>query len=232
MRFDAPSGVFAHLVETVAKLGFQALCLSPVAASHDVLLASSGPGQPLLRMPPIARAGCGPLRRFGRRCEGHVTWSLPQAKPHMAGKYGAVLARIGVAGGLSVPFHHAGEYWGIVTLGLPAGLALSDSQADDLACVVRFAVLQALSLDRSFHLDVAQGHADFGDLSPRQIEIMKWVAQGKTNREIGIITNTRHRTVDYHLQEILRKLRVVSRAQAVALYMARGGDEAGAARAG
>lgn len=53
-----------------------------------------------------------------------------------------------------------------------------------------------------------------GQLSGREIEIMDWVRQGKTNFEIGMILNISTFTVKNHMQRILRKLNVTNRAQA------------------
>lgn len=53
-------------------------------------------------------------------------------------------------------------------------------------------------------------------LSDREMEIMQWVMNGKTNFEIGMILNISVFTVKNHLQRIFRKLDVISRAQAVA----------------
>lgn len=53
-------------------------------------------------------------------------------------------------------------------------------------------------------------------LSAREMEIMEWVRNGKTNFEIGMILDISAFTVKNHLQRIFRKLDVISRAQAVA----------------
>lgn len=53
-------------------------------------------------------------------------------------------------------------------------------------------------------------------LSTRELEIMEWVRNGKTNYEIGMILDISAFTVKNHLQRIFRKLDVVNRAQAVA----------------
>lgn len=58
-----------------------------------------------------------------------------------------------------------------------------------------------------------------GVLSAREAEIMKWVAMGKTNGEIGSILNVSSFTVKNHMQRIFKKLDVFSRAQAVSAYM-------------
>jgi len=58
------------------------------------------------------------------------------------------------------------------------------------------------------------------DLSPRQIEVLHWAAQGKSNTDIATIIGQSRRAVDYHMSEILRKLRVTSRNQAIAAFSA------------
>jgi transcriptional regulator EpsA len=53
-------------------------------------------------------------------------------------------------------------------------------------------------------------------LSMRELEIMDWVRQGKTNQEIGLILDISVFTVKNHLQRVFKKLDVLNRAQAVA----------------
>lgn len=52
-------------------------------------------------------------------------------------------------------------------------------------------------------------------LSGREIQVLQWVKNGKTNQEIGQILNISPLTVKNHVQKILRKLKVSNRAQAV-----------------
>jgi transcriptional regulator EpsA len=52
-------------------------------------------------------------------------------------------------------------------------------------------------------------------LTSREMEILVWVEQGKSNNEIAQILNISHLTVKNHIQKILRKLNVQNRAQAV-----------------
>jgi transcriptional regulator EpsA len=53
-------------------------------------------------------------------------------------------------------------------------------------------------------------------LTAREVEILNWVEQGKSNNEIAQILSISHLTVKNHVQKILRKLNVQNRAQAVA----------------
>jgi transcriptional regulator EpsA len=58
-------------------------------------------------------------------------------------------------------------------------------------------------------------------LTGRQIEIMRWVHEGKSNIEIGLILGISPLTVKNHVQKILRKLNVQNRTQAVAKCLSR-----------
>ena len=53
------------------------------------------------------------------------------------------------------------------------------------------------------------------EISTREADILRWVAAGKTNEEIGLIMGISPFTVKNHLQRIFRKLGVSNRAQAV-----------------
>ncbi len=54
-------------------------------------------------------------------------------------------------------------------------------------------------------------------LTPREAEILMWIARGKTNKEIGIILSTSPRTVNKHLEHVFEKLGVSTRSAAVAM---------------
>lgn len=61
--------------------------------------------------------------------------------------------------------------------------------------------------------------ADTYNLTPRELEVLLWVAKGKTNRDIGDILGMSPRTVNKHLEHIYEKLGVETRTAAAALAM-------------
>jgi DNA-binding NarL/FixJ family response regulator len=72
-------------------------------------------------------------------------------------------------------------------------------------------------------LDAAPALAELGDdkprrsggsLSPRELEVLRAAATGRTNKEIGSDLGLSTRTVDRHVSNILTKLAVPSRAAA------------------
>jgi DNA-binding response OmpR family regulator/DNA-binding CsgD family transcriptional regulator len=61
-------------------------------------------------------------------------------------------------------------------------------------------------------------------LTFREAEILMWISRGKTNKEIGLILDSSHRTVNKHLEHIYEKLGVTTRAAAVAMVLQRAGS--------
>jgi transcriptional regulator EpsA len=52
-------------------------------------------------------------------------------------------------------------------------------------------------------------------ITHREVEILRWIREGKSNLEIGMILSISPLTVKNHVQKILRKLNATNRAQAV-----------------
>ncbi|GAB4403635.1 MAG: response regulator [Rhodoferax sp.] len=60
------------------------------------------------------------------------------------------------------------------------------------------------------------------DLSPRELDVLRGIARGQSNKEIAREHNIAETTVKIHVQHILRKLGVSSRVQAAVLATERG----------
>jgi len=56
-------------------------------------------------------------------------------------------------------------------------------------------------------------------VTEREAEVLLWIANGKTNREIGTILSMSPRTVNKHLEQIFRKLSVENRTSAAAMAL-------------
>ena len=57
-------------------------------------------------------------------------------------------------------------------------------------------------------------------LTARETEVLTWIAQGKTNYEIGVILSACTGTICKHVERILCKLRVKNRTSAAAIAFA------------
>lgn len=61
-----------------------------------------------------------------------------------------------------------------------------------------------------------------GELSDREKDVLRLVAEGLTNRDIGGRLNLSENTIKYHLKNIMQKLHLKNRAQAVAFALSSG----------
>ena len=59
-------------------------------------------------------------------------------------------------------------------------------------------------------------------LSKREMEVLESLARGKRNREIAHALDVSEGTIKYHVKSILRKLKVIGRAEAIAVATKRG----------
>jgi len=77
------------------------------------------------------------------------------------------------------------------------------------------------------HLHVAMMRAAYAAaelpaLTTRELDVLQWIAQGKTDWEISRIFRISERTVTFHVQNVMVKLHAASRSQAIALAMQQG----------
>ncbi|MFL4395988.1 LuxR C-terminal-related transcriptional regulator [Acinetobacter pittii] len=69
-----------------------------------------------------------------------------------------------------------------------------------------------ISLTKFFNKDL---DADCQILTPRELEVMRWTADGKTSFEISRILNITERTVNFHISNCLLKLNTANKVSAV-----------------
>jgi DNA-binding CsgD family transcriptional regulator len=71
--------------------------------------------------------------------------------------------------------------------------------------------------------EIARGFTVPPELTPREATVLRWVVGGKTNREIGVILDISHRTVQKHLENVFGKVGVPTRTALVAQVLDRSG---------
>lgn len=82
---------------------------------------------------------------------------------------------------------------------------------------------RAASKPVSLSLDDAPAHAKLSarfQLTEREVQVLRWVACGKTNRDIGDILGLSPRTVNKHLEHVYVKLGVETRTAAASVALA------------
>jgi DNA-binding NarL/FixJ family response regulator len=94
---------------------------------------------------------------------------------------------------------------------------------DDEGAELEFEAARAIFVQLGAKPDVARVDAlrkeparTLHGLTPRELQVLRLVAAGKTNKSIGVALSLSEKTVDRHLSNILAKLDVPSRAAATA----------------
>ena len=116
--------------------------------------------------------------------------------------------RMGVTDGLAIPtsgLRHARGFFGV-----------DNVAAEDLAKVDR-SLMCAVAQHAHLRIDrIEEEHgAGIDGLSPREAEILNWVAAGKSNPETAMILGISEATVGTHLKRLFTKLGVHDRVSAV-----------------
>jgi DNA-binding NarL/FixJ family response regulator len=102
-----------------------------------------------------------------------------------------------------------------------AGYVLKDSTEEKLMPAIR----AVASGQRWIPEDVATrltSRRSFEELTPRELEVLHELAKGMANKQIADVLNITENTTKWYLKNILAKLRVADRAEAVAVAVQRG----------
>ena len=162
-----------------------------------------------------------PLLQYLKRSDAPLIWEQAQLHRAQPGPYTEMLAERQIHGGAVIPLPAGeGRFSSIAFLAIEEGKLddhLTASLARSLGAAVKAQMLQ-LGL-ASF--DHPAGKDRFSILSDKQIQVLHWLAMGKSNTDIAVILEMTPKQVNYHVQEILRKLDVSSRVQAAILYSTR-----------
>ena len=101
------------------------------------------------------------------------------------------------------------------------GYLLKDSSQEEILDAIRRVSLGETYLPARIVQKVAEGMRK-PELSPREIEVLQWVATGKSNKEIGARLFIAEGTVKTHMKNLLEKLAVVGRTAALREAVHRG----------
>lgn len=141
-------------------------------------------------------------------------------------EYAQYLQQFGIRSGVTAPLaNRPGSISAITALSFSKH-SMTDAVANAVYVIGHAAMLRAevMGLIQAIRTYQAKDIATLALLSKAQLEILEWVAEGKSNGEIAVITDRSHRVVAYHVSEILRKLGVASRIQAAAVLSAAPGQ--------
>jgi DNA-binding CsgD family transcriptional regulator len=125
-------------------------------------------------------------------------------------------SEFGLRDGLVVPVHGAGG-------DLKAVRLLSREKGLDTSARPILHALSVLVAERSHTLVESWGDVDLsGPLTEREREVLRWIGEGKSDWDMGVILGISSNTVHFHVKNAMRKLAVHTRLQAWSKAMAYG----------
>lgn len=101
------------------------------------------------------------------------------------------------------------------------GYLLKDSEPEELLSAIRIVHKGQQYIPPIVGAKLAE-RMGTPELSDRETEVLQLLAQGKTTHEVSTILHITERTVNFHINNILSKLGVADRTQAVIIALRRG----------
>jgi NarL family two-component system response regulator LiaR len=102
------------------------------------------------------------------------------------------------------------------------GYVRKDAAPETLLAAVRAVARGRAYIDPSVGRESLRSSADLDPLTPRELEVLRQVALGRSNKEIGAALSVAEETVKTHVTHLLAKLAVDNRAQAIVQALKRG----------
>jgi NarL family two-component system response regulator LiaR len=103
-----------------------------------------------------------------------------------------------------------------------AGYVRKDSEPETLLAAVRAVALGKTYIDPSVAKQILEAAVPGDDLTPREVDVLRQLALGRSNKEIANALNIGDETVKTHVGNVLSKLQVENRSQAIVQALKRG----------
>jgi LuxR family quorum sensing-dependent transcriptional regulator len=201
---------FQRFVESI---GFSSFTCAKVATSRELdasrILTTTRPPGFLETYLARGYSRHDPMLREVVRSQRPVQWSEVARRRSLTPAERDVLrhaASFGLEDGFAVPVRDSGGYIGLINIaGPPIDL---DEETRALLILVAPYVYQRLC-------GLKEAARRFQGLTPREAEVLSWIAEGKSDWQIGKILGISRKTVNYHIENVKRKFGVASRIQAL-----------------
>jgi DNA-binding CsgD family transcriptional regulator len=149
-------------------------------------------------------------------CANHITpiqWhELPLAKGSREELVMREAADFGLRAGITMPIHSPNGELGILSLALDAPPEQARTVTETALPYVQ---LLAAHLHEAVRRVAGLVKAAGPDLSPREVECLRWAADGKTSGEIAQILGLSESTINFHVNNSILKLDVINRQHAI-----------------
>lgn len=117
--------------------------------------------------------------------------------------------------GISMVLHLPGGRHFLMGVDRSADLPSDDGRVTRMVADLQLLAVHAQDAAVRLLLDEAQRRLDLPRLTVREREVLHWTSEGKSAWEVGVILGMSEHTVNFHLRNLMTKLDVTSKHQAV-----------------
>lgn len=160
-----------------------------------------------------------PVVAHCKRSHRPLLWDGSQYQDRQTATLFEDAAMFGIRSGISVPLHGSvrREFGLLSVASSDAGIDGRTEQVVGQSQLLASFLYEAVQKIAAKQLNVLSP-----TLTPREHECIRWAAAGKSTWEISCILRTSERTIYFHICNVMAKLNVVNRQQAIAKGMALG----------
>lgn len=155
-----------------------------------------------------------PVTQHCKRLSVPIIWNQETYTAAGQGDKWEHQARFGYRAGIALALHMPeGRHF---FLGVDRDQALPESSAEVTRLVADLQLFAVHAQDAALRVLLpAQPHLDFPNLTPRELESLRWTMEGKTAWELGNILGISERTAVLHINNATHKLDCINKHQAV-----------------
>jgi DNA-binding CsgD family transcriptional regulator len=214
LECNSPDDLQFRADQLVQRLGFANwVYTSSNSSSRDPYLFDQYPADWMTHYSNMRYFGIDPVVAHCRQRTTPCLWSTttPTLHGEMRTPYFREAADFGLRAGIGVPIHGPGGHWGMVSVAQE-----NEIQSRDVLRNLPELHLLATFMHEAGQRLFARTAQEPVHLTAREIDALRWAAEGKTSWEIGQLIGITERTVIFHLNNAAKKLGVLGRRQAVA----------------
>jgi DNA-binding CsgD family transcriptional regulator len=124
-------------------------------------------------------------------------------------------AAFGYRAGISMALHLPGGRHFLMGVDRDRALSNDDAEVTRMMADLQLLAVHAQDAAVRLLLDEAQERMGLPRLTAREREVLRWTSEGKSSWEVGTILGMSEHTVNFHVRNLMGKLDVTSKHQAV-----------------
>ncbi len=201
---------------TIGEFGFQHFMMTRLPAigedAEPYIIAHNWPTQWLNRYRECRYFWHDPVSQISFTSARPFSWKEARGisrRTRIAGQIASEAKSVGLRDGLGLPMGDPSCVQAVVSLGADQPVDLSTTSRSMLHLVCLHAEMRAVEIQE-------KTKAAFACISEREREVLRWIANGKSATDVGVILDLSERTVKAHLASARFKLQATTTTHAVA----------------